>query len=161
MPSRINSLMRSKTTALLIYTATEYLMRRKMKKHKLTITAPDHRTQLEKPCFMRLYQYISNSVIVLQCDRSSGTVTVHGLPTEFKLILIAMGDEWCRYYLKSYYLIKHFKLLTRRSRMCLFKIFTDRRYFTLSLIYAFKSHFSLFLIHTFLLRFIREHEGGE
>ena len=84
------------TTALLIYTATEYLMRKKMQEQKLTIPSPDHKVQLEKPSLMRLYQY------------STGKVSVLGLPTEVKLVLIAMGDEWCRYYLKSYYQDKAF-----------------------------------------------------
>lgn len=108
LPSRINALMWIMTTALLIYTATEYLMRKKMQEHKLTIPSPDHKVQLEKPSLMRLYQYIGNSGIVLQCNRSTGKVSVLGLPTEVKLVLIAMGDEWCRYYLKSYYQDKAF-----------------------------------------------------
>lgn len=108
LPSRINALMWIMTTALLIYTATEYLMRKKMQEQKLTIPSPDHKVQLEKPSLMRLYQYIGNSGIVLQCNRSTGKVSVLGLPTEVKLVLIAMGDEWCRYYLKSYYLDKAF-----------------------------------------------------
>ena len=107
-PSRINALMWIMTTALLIYTATEYLMRKKMQEQKLTIPSPEHKVQLEKPSLMRLYQYIGNSGIVLQCNRSKGKVSVLGLPTEVKLVLIAMGDEWCRYYLKSYYLDKAF-----------------------------------------------------
>lgn len=108
LPSRINALMWVMTTALLIYTATEYLMRKKMKENNLSIPSPDHRAQLEKPSLMRLYQFMANSVIVLQCNRSLGTVSVHGLPMEVKLLLIAMGDEWCRYYLKSYYQDKSF-----------------------------------------------------
>lgn len=96
------------TTALLIYTATEYLMLKKMQEQKLTIPSPEHKVQLEKPSLMRLYQYIGNSGIVLQCNRSTGKVSVLGLPTEVKLVLIAMGDEWCRYYLKSYYQDKAF-----------------------------------------------------
>lgn len=39
LPSRINALMWLMTIALLIYTATEYLMRRKMKENNLTIPA--------------------------------------------------------------------------------------------------------------------------
>ena len=108
LPSRINALMWVMTTALLIYTATEYLMRKKMKENNLSIPSPDHSAQLEKPSLMRLYQFMANSVIVLQCNRSSGTVSVQGLPMEVKLLLLAMGDEWCRYYLKSYYQDKAF-----------------------------------------------------
>lgn len=52
-------------TALLIYTATEYLIRKKMKENNLSIPSPDHRVQLEKSSHMRLYQYMANSVIVL------------------------------------------------------------------------------------------------
>ena len=48
LPSRINALMWVMTTALLIYTATEYLMRKKMKENNLSIPATDHRVQLEK-----------------------------------------------------------------------------------------------------------------
>lgn len=108
LPSRINALMWIMTTALLIYTATEYLMRKKMQEQKLTIPSSEHKVQLEKPSLMRLYQYIGNSGIVLQCNRSKGKVSVLGLPTEVKLVLIAMGDEWCQYYLKSYYQDKAF-----------------------------------------------------
>jgi len=85
------------TTALLIYTATEYLMRKKMNEQKLSIPSPDHKVQLEKPSLMRQYQYIGNSGIVLLCNRSTGTVSVHGLPSEVKSVLIEMGDDWCRY----------------------------------------------------------------
>ena len=53
LPSRINALMWVMTTALLIYTATEYLMRKKMKDNNLSIPSPDHRVQLEKPSLMR------------------------------------------------------------------------------------------------------------
>ena len=42
-PSRINALMWVMTLALLIYSATEYLMRKKMEEQRLTVPTPDHK----------------------------------------------------------------------------------------------------------------------
>ena len=48
-PSRINALMWLMTLALLIFSATEYLMRKKMAENKLSIPSSDHRTELTRP----------------------------------------------------------------------------------------------------------------
>jgi len=103
LPSRINALMWIMSIALLIYTATEYLMRIKMKENSLTIPSPDHKVELEKPSLMRVYQFIGNSSVTLVYNRKSGQISISGLPLEVVHLLIAMGDEWCRYYIKSYY----------------------------------------------------------
>lgn len=42
-PSRINALMWVMTLALLIFSATEYLMRKKMEEQRLTVSPPDHK----------------------------------------------------------------------------------------------------------------------
>ena len=47
-PSRINALMWVMTLALLIYSATEYLMRKKMEEQRLTVPTPDHKNVLLK-----------------------------------------------------------------------------------------------------------------
>lgn len=103
LPSRINALMWIMSIALLIYTATEYLMRIKMRENSLTIPSPDHKVELEKPSLMRVYQFIGNSSVTLVYNRKSGQISISGLPLEVVHLLIAMGDEWCRYYIKSYY----------------------------------------------------------
>lgn len=46
---------------------------------------------------------MGNSAIDIQFNRSTGKVSQLGFPTEVKQILIAKGDEWCRYYLKLCY----------------------------------------------------------
>ncbi|NLK85273.1 MAG: hypothetical protein GX278_04900 [Aeromonadales bacterium] len=43
--SRINAMMWLMTLALLIFSATEYLMRKKMAENKSSIPTPDHRTE--------------------------------------------------------------------------------------------------------------------
>ena len=103
LPSRINALMWIMSIALLIYTATEYLMRIKMKENSLTIPSPDHKVELEKPSLMRVYQFIGNSSVTLVYNRKSGQISISGLPLEVVHLLIAMGYEWFRYYIKSYY----------------------------------------------------------
>ena len=64
-PSRINALMWVMTLALLIYSATEYLMRKKMEEQRLTVPTPDHKNELSRPSLMRVYQYLANSNISL------------------------------------------------------------------------------------------------
>lgn len=53
------------TLALLIFSATEYLMRKKMEEQRLTVPTPDHKNELSRPSLMRVYQYLANSNISL------------------------------------------------------------------------------------------------
>lgn len=64
-PSRINALMWVMTLALLIYSATEYLMRKKMEEQRLTVPPPDHKNELSRPSLMRVNLYLANSNISL------------------------------------------------------------------------------------------------
>jgi transposase len=102
-PHRISALMWIFSLAMLIYTATEYLIRQRMKYSKLTIPSPDHKQQQEKPTLMRLYQYISNSNISLYLCPDSGIVKLLNLRTSLSNIFIAMGDEWNQYYTRGLY----------------------------------------------------------
>ena len=102
-PSRINALMWLMTLALLIFSATEYLMRKKMAENKLSIPSPDHRTELTRPSMMRVYQYLSNSSICLTYIPGSEFVKLTGVPKDMQKILLSMGEEWCRYYVSSTY----------------------------------------------------------
>ena len=69
LPSRINALMWIMSIALLIYTATEYLMLIKMRENSLTIPSPGHKVELEKPSLMRVCQFIGNRNETLVCNR--------------------------------------------------------------------------------------------
>lgn len=102
-PSRINALMWLMTLALLIFSATEYLMRKKMAENKLSIPSPDHRTELTRLSMMRVYQYLSNSSICLTYIPGSEFVKLTGVPKDMQKILLSMGEEWCRYYVSSTY----------------------------------------------------------
>lgn len=94
-PSRINALMWLMTLALLIFYETEYLMRKKMAENKLSISSPDHRTELTRPSMMRVYQYLSNSSICLTYIPGSEFVKLTGVPKDMQRILLSMGEEWC------------------------------------------------------------------
>lgn len=102
-PSRINALMWLMTLALLIFSATEYLMRKKMAENKLSIPSPDHRTELTRPSMMRVYQYLSNSSICLTYISGSEFVKLTRVPKDMQKILLSMCEEWCRYYVSSNY----------------------------------------------------------
>ena len=75
----------------------------KMRENSLNIPSPDHKVDLEKPSLMSVYQFIANSSVTLVCNSQTGMISISVLPLEVVHLLIAMGDEWCRYYLKSYY----------------------------------------------------------
>lgn len=102
-PSHINALMWLMSLALLIFSATEYLMRKKMAENKLSIPSPDHRTELTRPSMMRVYQYLSNSSICLTYIPGSEFVKLTGVPKDMQKILLSIGEEWCRYYVSSTY----------------------------------------------------------
>ena len=96
-PSRINALMWIMTLALLIFSATEYMMRKKMEENKLSIPSPDHKTELTKPSMMRVYQYLSNLSICLTYAPGTEFVKLTGVPIDMQKILLSMVEEWCRY----------------------------------------------------------------
>ena len=102
-PSCINALMWIMTLALLIFSATEYLMRKKMEENKLSIPSPDHKTELTKPSMMRVYQYLSNLSICLMYTFGTEFVKLTGGPIDMQKILLSMGEECCRYYISSTY----------------------------------------------------------
>ncbi len=102
-PSRINALMWVMTLALLIYSATEYLMRKKMEEQRLTVPTPDHKNVLSRPSLMRVYQYIANSNISLTYSPGTEFVRLTGVPLDMQQILLSMGEKWCRYYISDIY----------------------------------------------------------
>ena len=102
-PSRINALMWVMTLALLIYSATEYLMRKKMEEQRLTVPTPDHKNVLSRPSLMRVYQYLANSNISLTYSPGTEFVRLTGVPLDMQQILLSMGEEWCRYYISDTY----------------------------------------------------------
>lgn len=90
------------TLALLIYSATEYLMRKKMEEQRLTVPTPDHKNELSRPSLMRVYQYLANSNISLTYTSCTEFVRLTGVPLDMP-ILLSMGEEWCRYYISDTY----------------------------------------------------------
>lgn len=102
-PSRINALMWVMTLALLIFSATEYLMRKKMEEQRLTVPTPDHKNELSRPSLMRVYQYLANSNISLTYSPGTEFVRLTGVPLDMQQILLSMGEEWCRYYISDTY----------------------------------------------------------
>ena len=101
--SRINALMWVMTLALLIYSATEYLMRKKMEEQRLTVPTPDHKNVLSRPSLMRVYQNLANSNISLTYSPGTEFVRLTGVPLDMQQILLSMGEEWCRYYISGTY----------------------------------------------------------
>ena len=102
-PSRINALMWVMTLALLIFSATEYLMRKKMEEQRLTVPTPDHKNELSRPSWMRVYQYLANSNISLTYSPGTEFVRLTGVPLDMQQILLSMGEEWCRSYISDTY----------------------------------------------------------
>ena len=92
-PSRINALMWIMTLALLIYSATEYLMRKKMEEQRLTDPTTDHKNELSRPPLMRVYQYLANSNISLTYSPGTEFVRLTGVPLDMQQILLSMGEE--------------------------------------------------------------------
>ena len=90
------------TLALLIYSATEYLKRKKMEEQRLTVSTPDHKNVLSRPSLMRVYQYLANSNISLTYTPSTEFVRLTGVPLDMP-ILLSMGEEWCRCYISDTY----------------------------------------------------------
>lgn len=97
-PHRISALMWIFSLAMLIYTATEYLIRKRMDEEKLSIPSPDHKEQQERPTLMRLYQYISNSNICLYICPDSGIVKLLNMRSSLAAVFSALGDKWYQYY---------------------------------------------------------------
>ena len=81
-PSRINALMWLMILALLIYSATEYLMRKKMEDQRVTVPTPDHKNELSRPSLMRVYQYLANSNISLTYSPGTEFVRLTGVPLD-------------------------------------------------------------------------------
>ena len=107
------------TLALLIYSATEYLMRKKMEEQRLTVPTPDHKNVLSRPSLMRVYQYLANSNISLTYSPGTEFVRLTGVPLDMKQILLFMGEEWCRYYISDTYrpyIASAFKKMSRKEQ---------------------------------------------
>ncbi len=102
-PHRISTLMWIFSLALLIYTATEYLIRKRMEEENLSIPSPDHKDHQERPTLMRLYLYISNSNISLYICPVSGIVKILNVRVSLASVFTALGGEWYQYYTRGIY----------------------------------------------------------
>ncbi len=102
-PRRIEALMWLMSIALLIFSATEWRMRSKMKEHELSMSTPDHRSTLANPTLLRFKQYVDNSNINLKVIPETQSVQISGITEEFAQIISAMGFEWTRYYQRQTY----------------------------------------------------------
>jgi len=102
-PRRIEALMWLLSIALLVYSATEWRMRTKMKEKGLSMSTPDHRSFLAKPTLLRFKQYVDNSNINLKVIPEIQSIQISGVTAEFADIVSAMGFEWTRYYQRQTY----------------------------------------------------------
>ena len=102
-PRRIEALMWLLSIALLVYSATEWRMRTKMKEKGLRMSAPDHRNFLATPTLLRFKQYVDNSNINLKVIPETQSIQISGVTAEFANIVSAMGFEWTRYYQRQTY----------------------------------------------------------
>lgn len=84
--------------ALLVYAATEYLMRRAMAGSHLSIPWTDRRVRLQRPTLMQVYDFINNSGADVTVDLALGTAEVGRLPDEAIDMLETMGPKWTTYY---------------------------------------------------------------
>ncbi len=102
-PSRICALMWVLSLALLVYAATEWLMRRKMSEAGLSIPWTDGKRMQEQPTLMRLYTYMQNSAISLVVDTATGERGLTAIPPDIMDVLEAMGGGWTKYYRSETY----------------------------------------------------------
>ena len=103
LPSRICALMWVMSIALLVYAATEYLMRKAMAENHLSIPWTDQRVRLPRPTLMRMHDFINNSGPDVTVNLALGTAEVGQLPDEAIDVLESMGHEWTTYYLDGTY----------------------------------------------------------
>ncbi|MCI6796929.1 MAG: IS1634 family transposase [Succinatimonas sp.] len=102
-PSRITALMWLMTLALLVYSATEYKIRKAMEENNLTIPTPDHHKTTSRPTLQRLFQYIANASIHLTIIRQLDQFKIVGLTRELKDLINALGRDWATYFLSTTY----------------------------------------------------------
>lgn len=102
-PHRIKALMWILSVALLVFAATEYLMKKAMMSGNIAMPAPDHRSELAVPTLLRLKQYTDNSNINLICSRTTHEFKISGLTDTFVKIIMAMGGYWTKYYQTNFY----------------------------------------------------------
>ena len=96
-PSRIDALLWLMEIALLVYAATEYLVRKVMKEKELKITGQERR-KYDRPTGEFLLRYVSFLNIALVLNRITGEWTVENVNEEFALLLTELGHEWLKYY---------------------------------------------------------------
>ena len=101
-PSRIDALLWIMSLALLVYTAMEYRIRKVMKEQSLSIPSIVRGRVETQPTMMRMLQYVSNQHVSLVVT-SNGSMYICNLSQELKMILIALGPAWCRYFNTDYY----------------------------------------------------------
>ena len=102
-PRRIQALMWVLSIALLVFAATEYLMKKAMKDNSIKMPSPDHRMDLAVPTLLRFKQYVDNSHISLLFSSETQTFKVVGITDVFAKVITAMGQDWVRYYVPQTY----------------------------------------------------------
>lgn len=110
-PHRIQALIRVLSIALLVYAAAEYLLKKAAKEKNIKIPVPDHRHTLAVPTLNRLKQYADNSQVILVYLDASQTFMISGMADVFAEIIVALGDEWIRYYQPRTYQNFYYELL--------------------------------------------------
>ena len=115
-PHRIQALMWVLSIALLVYAATEYLLKKAAKENNIKMPAPDHRFTLAVPTLNRLKQYADNSQVILVFLDASQTFMISGMTDVFADIIVALGDEWIRYYQPRTYQNFYYELLDKMNR---------------------------------------------
>ena len=114
-PHRIQALMWVLSIALLVYAATEYLLKKAAKENNIKMPAPDHRFTLAVPTLNRLKQYADNSQVILVFLDASQTFMISGMTDVFADIIVALGDEWIRYYQPRTYQNFYYELLDKMT----------------------------------------------
>lgn len=103
-PSRITALTWIMTIALLVFTASEFLLRQKMQEYKLKIPALTHKRGEERPTMMRFLQYLCNCQVIMEFVPSSNRCLFSNIPPQLQEVLTALGREWWKYFTPVGYL---------------------------------------------------------
>ena len=102
-PRRVTALMWILAVTMLVFNATELVMRRSLERDDIRLPTPDGRTELKTRSLVRLKEYMENHNIVLFSRSGGASCSVIGLNDLLKRILASMGSPWSQYYQGEFY----------------------------------------------------------
>lgn len=102
-PRRVTALMWILAVTMLVFNATELVMRRSLERDDIRLPTPDGRTELKTRSLVRLKEYMENHNIVLFSRSGGASCSVIGLNDQLKRILASMGSPWSQYYQGEFY----------------------------------------------------------